>query len=101
MNWVGIDGYYSTPAMTFGSLFGPTIAAVRERTGDPILIAETGSPPRPYGPADFKIADLFAGIRLYGLLGAIWFQAQKSATTGPAAITAFRRNAGLYRSSSS
>ncbi len=41
VTWVGIDGYYYKPSLTFAPLFGPTIAAVRELTGDPILIAES------------------------------------------------------------
>jgi hypothetical protein len=71
VNWVGIDGYYYSASWTFASLFGPTIADVRELTNDPILISETGAPSSVGQPA--KIADLFAGVRLYGLLGFIWF----------------------------
>jgi hypothetical protein len=48
-----------------------------------------------------KIHDLFAGIRLYGLLGAVWFQVQQYSMTSAAAITAFRQEADAYRSSSS
>ena len=32
VNWVGLDGYYYQPSWTFASLFGPTIAAVRQMT---------------------------------------------------------------------
>ncbi len=46
---------------------------MRALTGDPILIAETGAVPDADQPA--KIADVFAGIRLYGLLGFVWFDA--------------------------
>jgi hypothetical protein len=38
---------------------------------------------------------------LYGLLGAVWFQVQQYSMTSAAAITAFRREADAYRSSSS
>ena len=72
MTWVGIDGYYLQPSWMFASLFGPTIKAVRALTLDPILIAETGAAPLGQ-PA--KIANLFAGIRAYGLLGFVWFDA--------------------------
>ena len=73
VTWVGIDGYYSTPSATFAPLFGPTIVAVRALTSDPILIAETGAADTASQPA--QIADAFAGIRTYGLLGLIWFDA--------------------------
>ena len=76
MNWVGIDGYYLKPSWQFAPLFGPTIAAVTKLTPDPILIAETGAVPAAGQPA--KIADLFAGIRRYGLLGFVWFNSTNS-----------------------
>jgi hypothetical protein len=73
VTWVGVDGYYFKPSWTFASLFGPTIKAVRALTHDPILIAETGVAPDADKPA--KVTDLFAGIRAYGLLGFVWFNA--------------------------
>ncbi len=94
VNWVGIDGYYSSPSVTFASLFGPTVAAVRELTGDPILVAETSATPAAGQPA--KIADLFAGIRLYDLLGLVWFNVENWRLSGPAAVAAFRRGARSY-----
>ena len=45
VNWVGIDGYYLKPSWQFAPMFGPTIAAVRELTGAPILISETSAAP--------------------------------------------------------
>jgi mannan endo-1,4-beta-mannosidase len=97
VNWVGIDGYYNNPSLIFASLFGPTIAAVRGLTHDPILIAETAVSPNA-GQSE-KITDLFAGVHLYGLLGFVWFDANRvedwrliSAT----ALTAFRRSAEKY-----
>ncbi len=99
VNWVGIDGYYYSSSLTFASLFGPTITAVRELTGDPILIAETAVAPTAGQPA--KIDDLFAGIRIYGLLGAVWFQVDKWRLDGPAAIVHFRRGADAYQGSRS
>jgi len=71
VDWVGIDGYYYGPSATFASLFGPTIAEVRELTNDPILIAETGASLSAGQPA--KITDLFNGVRLFGLLGFVLF----------------------------
>jgi mannan endo-1,4-beta-mannosidase len=98
VNWVGIDGYYNNPSLTFASLFGPTIAAVRSLTRDPILIAETAVAPAVGQPA--KIADLFAGIRLYELLGFVWFDSVHVfdwRLSSPAAIAAFRRGANTHR----
>jgi hypothetical protein len=99
VTWVGIDGYYLKPSWQFAPLFGPTIGAVRALTGDPILIAETGAVPTAGQPA--KIADLFAGIRSYGLLGLVWFNTTNSihqsfGLNSPAAIAAFRVGASSY-----
>jgi mannan endo-1,4-beta-mannosidase len=94
VTWVGIDGYYLEPNWQFAPLFGPTIAAVRALTGDPILIAETAVATAADQPA--QIADLFAGIRAYGLLGFVWFDAsniQDFRISSPAAIAAFGRGA--------
>jgi mannan endo-1,4-beta-mannosidase len=97
VNWVGVDGYYYEASWTFASLFGPTIAAVRELTRDPILIAETGAASAMDQPA--KVADLFAGIHLYGLLGFVWFDARRDEDwrlSSPEAIAAFRLGAKAY-----
>jgi mannan endo-1,4-beta-mannosidase len=98
VNWVGIDAYYLQPSWQFVPIFGPTIVAVRELTGDPILIAETSAPPAANQAA--KIKDLFAGIRTYGLLGFVWFDAiaysRDYLLTGPASIAAFRQGAKIY-----
>lgn len=94
VTWVGIDGYYLNSSSVFASLFGPTIAAVRALTHAPILIAETAAAPAAGQPA--KIANLFAGVRLYGLLGFVWFDsvtARDWRLDTPAAIAAFRRGA--------
>jgi mannan endo-1,4-beta-mannosidase len=99
VTWVGIDGYYLKPSWQFAPLFGPTIGAVRTFTDDPILIAETGAVPAAGQPA--KIANLFAGIRLYGLLGFVWFDStnengEQFSIDSPAAIAAFRKGASSY-----
>lgn len=95
VNWVGIDGYYYSQSVNFASLFGPTIAAVRGLTGNPILIAETAVKSTADQPA--KIPDLFAGVRLYGLLGFIWFAAQDWRFASSAAVAAFRQGARAYQ----
>jgi mannan endo-1,4-beta-mannosidase len=99
VTWVGIDGYYLKPTWKFAPLFGPTIAAVKQLTTDPILIAETGAVPASGQPA--KITDLFAGIRLYGLLGFVYFDATNSkhqpfGLSSPEAMAAFRKGASTY-----
>lgn len=95
VNWVGIDGYYYGPSVTFTSLFGPTITAVRELTKDPIIISETAIAPAAGQSA--KIPDLFSGIRLYGLLGLIWFDVGTYELSNPSAIAAFRKGAEAYQ----
>jgi hypothetical protein len=99
VTWVGIDGYYLKPNWQFAPLFGPTIASVRALTQDPILIAETGTTPAAGQVA--KIADVFAGVRLYGLLGFVYFDATNSrgedfSISSPAAVTAFGKGAGTF-----
>jgi mannan endo-1,4-beta-mannosidase len=97
VNWVGIDGYYFTSSNTFAPVFGPTIAAVRALTHDPILISETAAATTTNQSE--KIGDLFAGIHLYGLLGFVWFNAihaQDWQLTGDASFAAFRRAAETY-----
>jgi mannan endo-1,4-beta-mannosidase len=97
VNWVGIDGYYLKPSWTFASLFGPTIKAVRELTVDPILIAETAAQQSAGQPG--KIADLFGGVRAYGLLGFVWFNANHTVdwrVSSPAGMAAFRQGAQTF-----
>jgi hypothetical protein len=98
VNWVGIDGYYFEPSWTFASLFGPTIKSVRALTLDPILVSETAAPDAP--PQPRKIADLFAGIRSYGLLGFVWFDVNKNhrdwRLSDPAATAAYRHGAQAH-----
>lgn len=95
VTWVGIDGYYYQPSWKFAALFGPTIKAVRALTLAPILISETAAPSATQ-PA--KIPDLFAGVRAYGLLGFVWFDANKGPyqdwrMSRPEALAAFHRGA--------
>ncbi len=97
VNWVGIDGYYNRSSVEFVSLFGPTIVAVRTLTHDPILISETAAVPAAGQPA--KIADLFTGVRRYGLLGFVWFDTVHTGDwrlDSPAALAAFRNDAGAH-----
>jgi mannan endo-1,4-beta-mannosidase len=99
VTWIGIDGYYLKPSWKFAPLFGPTIKAVKSLALlDPILISETAATPAAGKPA--KIADLFAGIHAYGLLGFVWFDVDKNRDwqlADPASIAAFRRGAQTFR----
>ena len=68
----------------------------RELTRDPILIAETSVSPATNQPA--KMANLFAGIRLYGLY-IVWFNSVHEKDwrlTNSAAIAAFHQGASTY-----
>ena len=100
VNWVGIDGYYYSPSTVFSSLFGATIADVRELTHDPILIAETGAAISADQSA--KIGDLFLGVRTFGLLGFVLFdqdgvhETQSWRISSPAAYAALRQDAEAY-----
>jgi mannan endo-1,4-beta-mannosidase len=97
VTWVGIDGYYLKPGWQFAPLFGPTIKAVRSITFDPILISETGASPAAGQPS--KITNLFTGVRNYGLLGFVWFDAkgtQDWRLRAPAALAAFRQGAATF-----
>lgn len=97
VNIVGIDGYYYRPSATFESVIGSTISELRTFTGAPIIISETA-----VGPVagSSKIAELFAGVRRYHLLGLVWFdQAQNDGIKhqdwrvedSATALAAFRR----------
>jgi mannan endo-1,4-beta-mannosidase len=101
VNWVGIDGYYYKPSWKFAPLFGPTIKAVRALTLAPILISETSVARTAGQPV--KVADLFAGIRAYGLLGFVWFNAKghRDWRFSSAAAPAFRRGAETLKRLSS
>ena len=99
VNWVGIDGYYLKSNWQFAPLFGPTIARVKTLTQDPILIAETGATTASGQAA--KINDAFAGVRLYGLLGLVYFdatnyQGQDFSLGSSAALAAFGKGASAF-----
>ncbi|HEX9538048.1 MAG TPA: hypothetical protein VGA04_07725 [Streptosporangiaceae bacterium] len=64
----------------------------------PDTISETGVAPAEGKPA--KIADLFAGVRAYGLLGLVWFNADRRGDwrlNSPAAVAAFAEGAKTFR----
>ncbi len=97
VTWVGIDGYYLKPSWAFAPLFGPTIKAIRTQTLDPILISETAVTRSASEPA--QIADLFGGVRAYGLLGLVWFDSDKHRdwlVSGAGTVAAFHAGARTF-----
>jgi hypothetical protein len=103
VTWVAMDCYYVRRSQTFGSLFGPTIRALRRFTRKPELIAEVGIGSAA-GQAS-KVPGLFAGIRAQHLLGFVYYdKAQNRGTYHQnwridydwPAIAAFRRSIERY-----
>jgi hypothetical protein len=97
VDWIGMVGYYTdSGASTFSTLFGPTVATVREFTRKPILILETGAEDSQRKPKD--IADLFTGVAASSdVIGFIWFNYVKRADwridSDPSALAQFKRHA--------
>ena len=79
VTWVGIDGYYLSPADTFAKVFSRTIYQVRAFTHKPILLSETAVTPR--GNQFANILNLFKGMSQYKTLGLVWFDKAQSGTT--------------------
>jgi mannan endo-1,4-beta-mannosidase len=97
VNRVGIDGYYYSAADTFASVYGETLAQIREFTSTPAMISEVGIGPNP--SRESQISSLFAGARADHLQAIIWFdQAQDDGIYhqdwrlegDPAALAAFK-----------
>ena len=103
VTWVGLDGYLANPADTFSSVFGPSIAAIRRLTRQPLLIAETAVGPMAGQVA--KIPGIFAGMREDQLLGIVWFDVAQQGgiyrqdwrlEDNPAALAEFRAEVRQY-----
>ena len=97
VDWIGVDGYYFTPANTFSTVIGNTVRNIRKFTRKPVLLSEVGIGPRAGQAA--KIAGLFAGIRRDHLLGLVYFDVNQHQglyhqdwrlDDNPAAVAAFR-----------
>jgi mannan endo-1,4-beta-mannosidase len=80
VNWVGIDGYYTRPTDTFGSVFGKTITQVRGFTSLPVLLSETAV--APVAVPFVKIPNLFQGIATDNTLGLVWFDKDQQGDPG-------------------
>jgi Glycosyl hydrolase family 26 len=99
VDWIGIDAYFNTPADTFTSVFGATLASIRQITSDPVLITETAIAPSPQ--QDTQIRSLFAGASAApGVLGFVWFDLDRREAwhleDRPAALAVFRAEASQY-----
>jgi len=95
VNWVGLDTYYTSPRATFARAFAPTIRSIRSFTTRPILLTETAA--GPWARALWQINNLFTNVRLYHLLGLIWFdqngRQQWYLDNRPAALAAYHQGA--------
>ncbi len=79
---VGLDGYPQSPADTFASVFAASVAAVRQLTSKPLLIAETGVLPGP--EAANQVTNIIDGARQDNLAGVIWFDTGEYTLAGSA-----------------
>jgi mannan endo-1,4-beta-mannosidase len=102
VDWVGLDGYFSTPAATFASLFAPSIAELRAFTHKPLLIAESGTTGTA-GPA--QLTSLFQGASLTGAVGLVYFDEEQNGDAmhqdwrlenNPANMAAFAQLVQIY-----
>jgi len=78
VDWAGITGYFpASGPKTFTSLYGPTMAEIKQFTTKPVIIAETSVET---GPAELQAAhSLVAGVKRHpGVLGLIWFDFDKA-----------------------
>jgi mannan endo-1,4-beta-mannosidase len=77
VDWVGITGYFPTSGPeTFATLYGPTLAEIRQFTTKPVIIAETSVET---GPSDIQaLHSLVVAVkRRPNVLGFIWFDFDK------------------------
>jgi hypothetical protein len=105
VNLLGIDGYFKNPQDNFRSLFVPTIRAMRELSGNPVLITEAAG-----GPTAGKlrvVRQLVAGVAAYHLAGFLWFDIHQHGDsthqdwrieTSPGALAAYRQAIQRYAS---
>jgi mannan endo-1,4-beta-mannosidase len=75
VDWVGLDGYYAYPADTFGTLFLPSINAIRSFTDKPLLIAESGVTAM---DGTGRLKDLYTGASDADAVGVVYFDVKQS-----------------------
>lgn len=92
VNWIGFDGYIGG-GQTFTEIFSYQLRGIRRLTHKPIYLAETGVGDG--SQAARQVANLFAGIRRWHLIGLVWFDLnRKNSWTvegKPAKDAAFRK----------
>ena len=101
VNWVGLDGYYTSPAITFASVFGADLSPGQEVQRSPGTDHGDGVDPGAWRAS--AITDLFRNAaRMPGLIGLVWFDFDKGPghewriDNDPAAVNAFRRGGQRY-----
>jgi len=97
VDWIGIDGYFGH-GQNFDEVFGYQLRDIRRLTGKPIYLAETG-----VGDGSHEVrqmADLFAGVLRWRLIGLIWFDLNRknswSLEGKPAKDAAFRKGVARF-----
>jgi mannan endo-1,4-beta-mannosidase len=73
---VGIDGYYYTTGLTFKSVFGTAITAIRQFSTAPMMIAETAVGTT--ADRETQISGLLAEAKARDLFGIVWFDATQN-----------------------
>ena len=98
VNWVGLDGYLRS-GQTFREIFARQLRNIRSVSNRPVYLAETGVA----GGLDQgrQIAQLFASLRGYRLLGLVWFDLDRKQPWRlegrPAGIAAYRKAVSQLR----
>lgn len=94
---IGLDAYFFNRDDTFGTVFAPTLAHIRQLTAKPVLISETAAGPSIQARV---IPGLVSGARQEKLAGIIWFNQKQGTdiyhqdwTLTPAGAAAFRLGA--------
>ena len=97
VDWIGIDGYVGA-GQNFRGVFGYQLRVIRRLTSKPIYLAETGVGDGPHERR--QVANLFAGVRQWHLIGLIWFDLNRknswSLEGKPAKDAAFRRGIARF-----
>ena len=92
VNWIGFDGYIGG-GQNFKEIFRYQLRDIRRVTRKPVYLAETGVGDGSHEAT--QVANLFAGIRRWHLIGLVWFDLnRKNSWTiegKPAKDAAFRK----------
>jgi mannan endo-1,4-beta-mannosidase len=80
VSWVGVDGYFNRPNLSYASEFGSTISQIRSFSSAPVVIAETAVAMTP--DRDQQITGLFDGARADHVADLIWFDVDSANGAG-------------------